>query len=107
MTGQGGRRGHPVPGRGVAWDRDHLGGLPLDDIVDFEWTDTFNGVVTVIDDGNGNPKNLTIPAADLPLGWHQITFKALDGEGNWSNGSTVNIVVVEKRYDAALPMLIR
>lgn len=91
---------------GDAWDNDHIGGLPLDDIAEVVWTDTFNGVEIVIDDGDDDPKRLNYPVKNLQPGWHQMGFKASDKGGKWSPGVTVGIMVYETRYDVMLPAVV-
>jgi hypothetical protein len=92
---------------GSAWDNDHIDGMPYEDIAEMVWTDTFDGVTTVIDDGDGNPKTLNIPASNLPPGWHQFQFKACDKGGRWSPGVNVIIIVAEERTEYFLPMTLR
>jgi hypothetical protein len=80
---------------GTARDGDHVGEPPEDDIAEYEWTITYNGVTTVIDDGDDNPKQLNIPRGNLHPGWQGIGFRAKDKGGRWSPGVTVDIFVLE------------
>ncbi len=89
---------------GTAWDNDYIDGLPFEDIDQLVWTDTFNGVTTVIDDGDDNPKRLNYPVRNLQPGWHSFGFKASDKGGRWSPGVNISILVTEVRYDLFLPV---
>lgn len=91
---------------GSAWDNDHVDGMPLEDIAEVVWTDTFDGVETVIDDGDADPKRLNIPVSNLQPGWHEFGFKASDKGGKWSPGVKVGIMVYEVRYDMMLPAVV-
>jgi hypothetical protein len=91
---------------GSARDGDQAGGLPLDDIGEIVWTDTFDGVTSVLVDDDDDPKRLNYPVRNLQPGWHQMGFKASDKGGNWSPGVTVNILVTETRYDVFMPSLV-
>ena len=91
---------------GSAWDNDHIDGLPYEDIAEVVWTDTFDGVTNVIDDGDDDPKRLNYPVRNLQPGWHQMGFKASDKGGRWSPGVTVGIMVYEVRHDIFLPVSI-
>jgi hypothetical protein len=87
----------------TARDGDHLGGLPETDIDEMVWYDTFDGVTTVIDDGDGDPKRMNYPVRNLAPGWHDFTFKAKDKGGRWSPGASVSILVAETRYEVFIP----
>ncbi len=87
-----------------ARDGDHLDGLPLEDIGDSEWTDTYMGITTVLEDDDFNPKRFNYPVRNLAPGWHTLGFKASDKGGRWSPGVTVNIVVNDGTNVVFLPM---
>jgi hypothetical protein len=88
---------------GSARDGDQAGGLPLDDIGEIVWTDTFDGVTSVLVDDDDDPKRLNYPVRNLQPGWHEFGFKASDKGGNWSPGVSVRILVTEIRYEVFLP----
>ncbi|MGC9394765.1 MAG: choice-of-anchor O protein [Anaerolineae bacterium] len=69
-------------------------------IVAYKWTSSIDGVV-------GNEKTLKMPAAALSRGKHTFHFTALDGNGHWADGTTVDVVVVEQIYRVMLPMVMR
>jgi hypothetical protein len=91
---------------GAAWDNDHIDGTPLEDIADYEWTDTYLGITTVLEYDDGNPKRLNIPAGNLHPGWHGIGFKASDKGGRWSPGASVNILVTDGTNVVFLPVAV-
>jgi hypothetical protein len=76
---------------GDAWDNDPYGSLPS--IVEHEWSHTFAGVTTVVDDGDGDPLTLQMAAGSLDPGNHTFSFRAKDNEGNWSATVSVDIQV--------------
>jgi hypothetical protein len=78
----------------AARDGDQVGDLPVNDIGETEWTDTYMGVTTVLEDEDGDPKRLNYPVRNLQPGWHTIGFSASDKGGKWSPGATVNILVL-------------
>jgi len=79
---------------GTARDGDHVDGQPTEDIADYEWTDTYGEVTTVIEDDDNDPKRLNYPVRNLQPGWHTIGFKAADKGGKWSPGTSVNVLVL-------------
>ncbi|MCB8921565.1 MAG: hypothetical protein H6662_08290 [Ardenticatenaceae bacterium] len=85
---------------GSARDGDHVGDKPEDDIGGYEWTDTFDGITTIV----GTQKQLSLPVNNAPPGWHQFQFRAKDKGGNWSPGVDVQIWIVEELHQAYLPM---
>jgi hypothetical protein len=94
----------PILVIGSARDGDHVGLPPLEDIGDMEWTDTYMGITQVLEDDDGDPKRLNIPAHNLQPGWHGIEFKASDKGGNWSNGARVDILVTDGTNVVFLPL---
>jgi hypothetical protein len=84
---------------GSARDGDHVDGLPHEDIAEVLWTDTFDGVTTVV----GNQKQLNIPAQNLQPGWHTFTFSAKDKGGRWSPGVSFDVWIVEELSQVFLP----
>jgi len=92
---------------GSAWDNDHIDGMPYEDIAEVVWTDTYDGVTSVIDDGDFDPKRLNYPVRNLQPGWHEFGFKASDKGGRWSPGVSVKILVTEVRYDVFLPAAVQ
>ena len=91
---------------GSAWDNDQIDGLPYEDIAEYDWTDTYMGITQVLEDGDGDPKRLNIPAGNLHPGWHGIGFKASDKGGKWSNGANVNILVTDGTNVIFLPLTV-
>ena len=85
----------------TARDGDSVGELPQDDIGEYRWTDTFNGVTTII----GNQKQLNIPARNLHPGWHSFTFSAKDKSGNWSPGVSFEVWIVEELHQYYMPVI--
>jgi hypothetical protein len=79
---------------GDAWDTDSFGGLPEESIVEVEWSLTFEGVTTVVDDGDGDPMSLHMPAGSMGPGLHTFSFRAKDNEGVWSAPVSVDIQVL-------------
>ena len=79
--------------------------LPLDDIAETEWTDTYMGITTVLEDDDVHPKSLNYPVRNLQPGWHQIGFKASDKGGRWSPGVSVNILVTDGTNLVFVPLL--
>ena len=87
----------------TARDGDSVGDLPQDDIGAYRWTDTFNGVTTVI----GTQKQLNMPASSFQPGWHTFTFSAKDKSGNWSPGVSFDVWIVEELHQLFLPIMHR
>ena len=81
---------------GSARDNDHMG----QGIVDFAWTSSLDGYL-------GDTKILSVQVADLSLGLHTITFTACDGEGNWSHGVSVPLLIGESVGDTYVPVITR
>jgi hypothetical protein len=86
---------------GSARDGDHIDGLPYEDIDGYLWTDTFDGVTTVV----GDQKQLNMPARNLHPGWHTISFSAKDKGGRWSPGATFDLWIVEELHQTYLPAI--
>ncbi len=95
---------------GTARDLDRLGDGGVNGIVEFEWTSTLPISDTVtITEGEistaqanfcGNTNNCQKPGWAFVPGQHDITFKAKDNEGNWSNEKTITLMVVETQAEA-------
>jgi hypothetical protein len=87
---------------GSGRDRDYLGGLPVDSIVEIEWTHTFDGISTVVDDGDEDPFTLNMAAGSMAIGDHTFGFRVKDNEGNWSPAANADIQV-RKLYRVFVP----
>jgi hypothetical protein len=85
---------------GSARDGDQVDGPPHEDIAEVSWTDTFNGVTTVV----GDQRELNVPASSFQPGWHSFSFQAKDKGGRWSPGVTVDIWIVEELHQTFLPL---
>ena len=78
---------------GYAQDYDHIG----EGIVAYEWTSSIDGLLST-------DVSFSIPVTDLSFGIHTITFRALDGEGDWSTPESVSLWVAEAMYRLNLPL---
>ncbi len=95
---------------GSARDLDRMGDGGVNGIVEFEWTSTMPVLdLTTTDGGDistaqanfcGNTNNCQKPGWAYVPGQHDITFKAKDNEGNWSNEKTITLMVVETQAEA-------
>ena len=95
---------------GTARDLDRMGDGGVNGIVEFEWTSTLpiSDTVTTTEgeistaQANfcGNTNNCQKPGWAFVPGQHDITFKAKDNEGNWSNEKTITLMVVETQAEA-------
>ncbi|MBN1179815.1 MAG: hypothetical protein JXD18_11410 [Anaerolineae bacterium] len=81
---------------GTARDNDHLG----EGIVSYLWTSSLDGELST-------ERSFSIPVTDLSLGYHTITFTALDGEDNWTTETTVTLWVVQELHQIHLPLVMR
>jgi hypothetical protein len=79
---------------GSARDNDHLG----EGIVAYRWRSSLDGQL-------GTAQILNIPATDLSLGFHTISFQAQDAEGNWSTEATYNLPVAEMFHQVHMPII--
>jgi len=93
---------------GTAKDNDHLG--EGEGIVNYMWAtdlgfvDEYNNDVTATANANfcnaPEGKNCQKPGWAFVKGQHNITFKAQDNEGNWSNEKTTVLYVVATQEEA-------
>ncbi|MBN1657392.1 MAG: hypothetical protein JXA93_03270 [Anaerolineae bacterium] len=88
-------RGDVLTFVGSARDLDHVG----DGIVAYRWHSDIDGQL-------GTDRILVIPASDLSLGMHTLTFSAQDGEGQWAEVS-IGLLIAENLYPAYLPVVSR
>jgi hypothetical protein len=79
----------------TARDYDVLG----EGIVEYEWT--MDGVVV------GTQKMYNVPARNLSNGWHVFSMRAKDGEGDWSNTVSVELLVVDQIHYVRLPLMLK
>lgn len=86
---------------GSARDGDSVNDLPQNDIAEYRWTDTLNGVTTRI----GSQPRLEVPARNFQPGWHTFTFSAKDKSGNWSPGVTFEVWIVRELHQLYLPTI--
>lgn len=85
---------------GSARDGDSVSEAPQNDIAEYRWTDTFNGVTKII----GNQSRLDVPARNFLPGWHTFTFSAKDNSGNWSSGISFEVWIVQELHQLYLPV---
>jgi hypothetical protein len=78
-----------------ASDGDVLG----DGIVEYEWSSNVNGWL-------GGSKRLQIGANSLKTGFHTISFRAKDGEGNWSKPVSFRLMIVSNLHQVFLPVVV-
>ncbi|HSJ57549.1 MAG TPA: choice-of-anchor O protein, partial [Anaerolineae bacterium] len=80
---------------GSARDLDQIG----DGIVAYRWHSDLDGQLAT-------DKTLVIPASELSLGVHTLTFSAQDGEGQWAEVS-IRLLIAEYLHTNYLPVLSR
>ena len=78
----------------------------VDQYINF--TDTFQGVTSKLEDNDNDPRRLNYPVRNLHPGWHTIGFKASDKGGKWSPGTNIDILVINSNGDNVifLPLLV-
>jgi hypothetical protein len=76
-------------------DNDHVGA----GIVAYEWSSDVDGIL-------GTEQELVISADSLTEGWHTISFRVLDDEGNWSTPVSIQLSVSDLPYMNCLPLLV-
>ena len=82
---------------GTARDNDHLGDGP--DIVEYAW---------YVDDSTipaFTGKDWKFRVTNMKPGFHSFGFSGKDNEGNWSQRSTVTIMVVEELHTVSMPLM--
>jgi hypothetical protein len=88
---------------GSARDNDHVGNGDLDGIVEYEWISDIQGLLS-------NEKSFSIKAGQgsgkLWRGFHTVSFRAKDDEGNWSREATTTILVGEQVTFVYLPSIL-
>lgn len=82
---------------GSGKDNDHLGN-PGHDITDVLWVSTLDGTLAT-------ERKFTMPANQLSVGLHTISFSVRDDEGNWSTAVTTPLFVAEELSQLYLPLI--
>jgi hypothetical protein len=82
------KSGTPLVLSCTAHDQDEsaVGGVNNGDISSFVWYSSIDGVL-------GTTKQLSVSSATLSLGWHKITVKVFDDEGDSTTSDTIQIPV--------------
>jgi hypothetical protein len=89
---------------GSAHDNDHVGALPHEAIVEYEWTSDIQGLLST-------EQSFSRQAGQSPgqlwRGFHTISFRAKDDEGKWSRPVTTRILVAEQIFTTYVPIILR
>jgi hypothetical protein len=81
---------------GTAKDSDHVG----EGVVAYEWSSDIDGIL-------GTEQTFSAPVTSFSLGVHTITFRALDGEGNWSPDVRFKFWVADEFFTTRLPVVLK
>jgi len=89
--------------RGAARDSDRMGDIP-GGIVEYEWTSDIQGFLS---DQRSWSRQAGQSPGQLWRGFHTISFRAKDDEGNWSLYSNTTVLVAEEIFTTFLPTVLR